>query len=306
MASLPTLQRLSGVLFRFVLHRRTVTIITVVICSIFTANIVSNLVEADVLIPPASAAPAPARLPVARPPTSEKPKIDSAVLSERNIFCSSCTPEGPIYTAAGYSGQPAVLIATTVSEAGSRATLRVIGTEVQGSWGLDETVPGVGKITRIGGASIDVVDAGNHQKKLSLFDQETAGPGAGAATPARPAARPDPYADRVKKLGESSYQVDRDVVKELVANGGRNAGARAMPVMKNGKVDGLRFYGVRSSSLAGAIGLRSGDIVQAIDGDKIQTMQQLLDIYAKLDKLGGVELQGTRAGKPLSIDLRFR
>ncbi len=65
-------------------------------------------------------------------------------------------------------------------------------------------------------------------------------------------------------------------------------------------------FGVKPGSAAHAIGMKNGDQITAIDGDPIKNAQQLLDLYAKLDNLTGVELQGQRAGKPLAIALRLR
>ena len=40
--------------------------------------------------------------------------------------------------------------------------------------------------------------------------------------------------------------------------------------------------------------------------EQIKNVQQLLDLYAKLDNISAVELSGTRAGKPLKLTLRLR
>lgn len=275
--------------------RRTwlVTLLAILVCGMFAANGIAAYVEAKrPLALPAAPTAAVRR---AEPPPREDPVREL----ERNIFCSSCEPAPPV--AAGYTGHPAVLIATTLGGELARATVRVIPTQVQGSWALGETIPGVGRITRIGGASIEVVDRVGHEKQLSLREAAVA---SGAATPG-PAASPT-TTPGIAKLSDGSYQVSRDVVRQLVANGGRKAGARVRPVLKGGEVAGLRFYRVRRGSTASAIGLRSGDTLSAIDGTPIKTAQQLLDLYGKLDRLSGLELQGTRRGKPLAIRLRFR
>lgn len=306
MIQLPSLQRMVGGLFTFLTRGWTLTAITIVTCAFFAARTASSLIEADVLISTATAAtPEPART---APKPIETPKLDPDILTERNIFCSTCVPERPTGSSANYRGEPALLIATTVADAGARATLRVLSTEVQGSWGWGETVPGVGKLTRIGGASIDVTDASGNTKTISLLDQ--VGPGTGAATPGAGPAQPgkpaSPWEGRIEKLSDGSYQVERTIIRELVAGGGRGAGAAASPVVQKGEVMGLRLRGVRPTSSAAAIGLRSGDLLSAIDGQPIKTMEQMLDLYGKLDKLDGLELQGTRMGKPLSVQLRFK
>lgn len=303
MSQLPSLQRIVGGLFSFLTRGWVLTATTVVICAFFAAKTASSLVEADVLISSAYAStPEPVR---AKKP-APAPKADPSILSERNIFCSECVPEKVTNNGGIYRGEPAILIATTVADSGARATLRVVPTDVQGSWGLDETVPGVGKLTRIGGVSIDVADTSGNIKTISLLDQAPAA--SGAATPEGPArkAAENPFEGRIKKLSDGSFEVDRSVVKELVAGGGANAGATASPIVEKGEVKGLRLRGVRPNSAAGQLGLRSGDTIAAIDGDPIKTMEQMLELYGKLDKLGGLELQGTRAGKPLSVQLRFK
>jgi len=285
--------------------RRTwlVTLVAVLVCAMFAARAIAAYVDSDRVTIPA------ARPPVVKRSVPPPPApLDPNVLVERNIFCSTCTRNFSERSSA-YSGQPAILIATSVGNdaLGARATVRVVPTHVQGSWGLEQTIPGVGRVARISNASIDVVDESGHMQRLSLLEAPLGGAGpSGAATPGGPAAPTDPFAGRIKKLSEGTYEVDRDVVRELVASAGQGAGVRALPVMKHGEITGLRFLGVKSTSVASAIGLKSNDVLSAIDGEPIKTAQQLLDLYGKLDKLGRVELQGTRGGKPLVVSLRFR
>lgn len=205
-----------------------------------------------------------------------------------------------------YSGKPAVLIATSTGK-DPWATVRVIESEVQGSWGLGDTIPGVGRVDRIGGVTIDVIDASGNRGTLSLREAAvipTRDPGGtGAATPDAPA---DPFADRIKKLDDHTYSVDRALVRELVTGAAQPGKMRMVPIVKQGEVQGVRVFGVQPGTPAFAIGMKNGDQISAIDNEPIKTAQQLLDLYAKLDKLDSVELQGTRAGKPLAIDLRLR
>ncbi len=305
MSQLPHLQRMVGGLFSVFTRGWVLTAATVVICAYFAAKTASSLIEADVLLPSAHAA---TTEPARKKPAAPRVKLDGAVLTERNIFCSECVPEKPSSNSGVYRGEPILLIATTIADAGPRATLRVLSTEVQGSWGLEDKVPGVGKITRVGGISIDVMDESGNTKTISLLDAQAPVVTGGTAMPPDHAARKpeNPFEGRIKKLTDGSYEVDRGVVRELVAGGGANAGATASPIVEKNEVKGLRMRGVRPNSAAGQIGLRSGDTIASIDGEQIKTMEQMLDLYGKLDKLNGLELQGTRAGKPLSIQLRFK
>jgi hypothetical protein len=279
--------------------------VTVIVCSAFAAHAVAALVEADYLAPSTHGVSPPPE--VVRPEAPTRKAPDGSGLVARNMFCSTCTPPptttGPTKSAS-YSGKPAVLIATgTGSDAW--ATVRVIETEVQGSFSLGDTIPGVGKIDRIGGVTIDVLDASGNRGTLSLLGVVTpkdSGSSGGAATPVAD----DPFAERIKKLGENTYEVDRALVRELVSGAAQPGKMRMVPIVKGGEVQGVRVFGVQTGTPAHAIGMKNGDVINAIDGDPIKNAQQLLDLYAKLDQLTSVELQGTRGGKPLAIQLRLR
>lgn len=278
-----------------------VAVVTVAICALFAAHAVAALFEADYLAP-SSHAPVPRR--VVETPSAQKAKPADGAFGERNMFCSTCAPvagSGPT-VASTYAGTPAVLIATSVGD-DARATVHVPSTEVQGSFGLGETIPGVGMVDRIGYTSIDVVDAAGRRGTISLLDKAVAAGVAGAATPAAP---PSPFADRVKKVADDSFEVDRSLVKELVQTAQHPVGMRAMPAFKDGQLVGLRFSGVTDKSIAAAIGLKSGDVLSAIDGKEIKTAQALLDIYAGVDTMSQVSLEGTRGGKPLAVKLYLR
>ncbi len=222
------------------------------------------------------------------------------------MFCSTCGPIiTPAPTDALLSNRAAILLATDFSTSDARATVRVIESEAQGSWGLGERIPGVGTIARIGGISIDVVDGAGRTTRLSLLDRPAL-PGGDGSGPARPEPPADPFADRIKKIDDHTFDVDRSFVRDLVSGVAKPGNVRMIPIVTDGQVKGVRLGGARAGSIPAAIGLRNADVIQAIDGEPIRSAQQLLDLYAKLDQISSVELQGTRAGKPLAISLRLR
>lgn len=300
-------------MLRFTLHtlaagfvRRTwlITVISVIVCAFFAAHAVAALVEANHLAPTPRGSP----LPRVAPVTESRAAPDGSLLVERNIFCSTCGPvTAPDPTDAPLFNRAAVLLATDLGTHDSRATVRVIETDAQGSWGIGERIPGVGTISRIGGVSIDVVDGAGQTTRLSLLDQapisKSGGDGSGPARPEPPA---NPFADRIKKIDDHTFEVDRQFVRDLVSGVSKPGGVRMIPIVTDGDVKGVRLASVRAGSIPAAIGLKNADVINAIDGDPIKSAQQLLDLYARLDQLSSVELQGTRRDKPLAISLRLR
>ena len=285
--------------------RRTwlVTLVAVIACAALAAHAVGALVEARYLdtVPPRNA---PVSSPVQVPAPTRKP--DGTAFVARNMFCSTCEVPGEPGPTDSYKPD-AVLIATSVG-ADPRATLRVPASEAQGSWGLGDVVPGVGRIERIGFVSIDVIDVADPKRRgtLSLFDGLPGGRSdAGAATPVPAAA--DPFADRIRKIDDHTFEVDRSLVRELLGGAAPAAGnGRIVPITKDGKLDGLRLSGMRSGSLAATLGFKNGDVLQAVNNTKIESANTLLTVFAQLEQLSNVELAGTRAGKPLTLTLRLR
>ena len=178
---------------------------------------------------------------------------------------------------------------------------------MEGSWGLGDTIPGLGALDRIESTWIEVVDGAGHRGRLSLLalSEKAAGRSSDAATSeSRPAA--NPWADRIKQLDDQNYDVDRSLVRELVTSAAKPGGMRFVPKLDHGEIKGVRIYGVTAASIPAALGLRNGDTLEAIDGAPLKDVNQLLELYAKLDQLSAVELSGARAGKPLARTLRLR
>ncbi|MBA3502571.1 MAG: hypothetical protein H0T65_19575, partial [Deltaproteobacteria bacterium] len=216
-----------------------ISVVTVIICAYFLANATSSIIEAEALQDaPVSNVPVIAQQ---RPILAERTKLDGSKI-DRNIFCSSCEP----VVVAGdgvkvYTGEPAVLIATMLGP-DPRATVRVLASEAQGSWGVGERIPGVGTIDRIGSTSIDVVDVAGHRGTISLLDSQAAGQpkkSTDAATSA-PGAPADPFADKVRKIAENDYEVDRQLVRDLVTGTSKPGGVRPVPQMKGNEVQGVK------------------------------------------------------------------
>jgi hypothetical protein len=290
------------------LVRRTwfVAVLTVIACAMFAARGVASVAAAriDTDTTPPHVAPVQMPEPVAPPAP-----LDAQVLVERNIFCSSCTPAvpgepGPAASSSGYRGELAKLVALSLGK-DSYATVTVPATSVFGSWGVGERIPGVGTVTRIGNTSIDVADAAGATATLTLLDP-VAAVEPGAATPDQTPAVADPFADRISKRADGSFDVDRSLVRELVSGATKPGGVRLLPVMKDGEVAGVKVLGAKAGTIAASVGLKSNDQITAIDGEPLKNAQQLINLMAGLDQTTQVTITGTRGKGPLSLTLHLR
>lgn len=274
------------------------TLFTVGVCAGFAARATGALVEARYL----SDAPGLALRRALPPAPPVRPRPDGSDLVARDMFCSQCAPGG-LDPAGGPAMTPAILIATSLGRE-PRATIAIPATAVQGAWGVGEAIPGLGRLDRVGATWAEIVDGAGRRGRLSLRDAAAAaGHGPDTAMPGRvPAA----WDGRIVPIDESTYEVDRNLIRELVTGVIRPGSLRMIPSFDHGALTGIRLLGATPGSLPAAIGLASGDVLMAINGAPIQSVQQLLDLYAGLDQLTTVELSGTRRGQPVTRTLRLR
>jgi general secretion pathway protein C len=82
--------------------------------------------------------------------------------------------------------------------------------------------------------------------------------------------------------------------------------ARVRPHFKDGKPDGLAINRIKKGSFFSKLGLRDGDIVQAIDNTSIRSPDDILALYKKLKSGSGVGIQINRKGQQQTINFTFR
>jgi hypothetical protein len=279
--------------------------VVVMACAAFAASAVSSVISASYLAPATTGPRFPA-LQTPAPTSPARAKRDGRDLVTRDIFCSSCAPPEAVAVGPDDTYAPqGVLIATTIG-AELRCTVRALSSAAQGDYGVGDRIPSVGTVTRIGWRSIELADPDGRHGHLDLLDNIAAARSDdGAATPAAAAAAP-PWADKIKKIDDHTFEVDRSLVRDLVSGAAKPGAARVTPRIDNGKMTGVRLYAVKEDSLAGALGLKNADVLSGINNVPITSAQTLLDVYAKIDTLNVVEIAGERGGQQTTWTLRLR
>lgn len=285
----------------------------VVVCAGFAARAAANVLDDSEAVP--TAVPPPAA-PVAPPPPA---RVDAGMADElvdRNAFCSDCPSEG--------AGDPSplpqikarsslVLVATSLGDRpqDSYATLMDATTGAQGAYWIGQRVSGIGVLDKVAGTYVLVRNDAGAVERVEF----SSGPAPEApARPTEPKAdapatgpAPPSWASRVNKVDESTYEVDRSLIKDLMNAGAKLPGVRVTPAVgKDGKLGGVRVTQARKDSLAAGIGLRAGDLVQAIDGTALDSTDAVLEMYGRLDSASVARVSILRAGKPTELEYRLR
>lgn len=154
--------------------------------------------------------------------------------------------------------------------------------------------------------------------QVSLFDKPgeaktaaapAAPPPASSAPPTRGGAKPlDPaMAKGIQKVSANEYNIDRSVVDKILENqADLMRQARIVPEQENGRVVGIRLFGVRNDTLLGVLGMENGDRLQTINGFEMGSPEKALEAYARLRTADKLTISLNRRGQNMNIDYNIK
>jgi general secretion pathway protein C len=76
------------------------------------------------------------------------------------------------------------------------------------------------------------------------------------------------------------------------------------PHQTDGVSDGLALTGIQPRSVLRRLGLRDGDVITAIDGEPVQSAEQLGVIFERLNSGTGLSLELNRRGRPTTLNFQ--
>jgi general secretion pathway protein C len=207
------------------------------------------------------------------------------------------------------STDPTWSIAAIQGPGDQRPTIRRVGDKI-----------GTGEVTFIGfnpqerSPAVWMTNSGSLCQLLLFAAQPTPAPAAAAAptaperpTKGGPASVPADIASKIQKVSETEFNVDRSVVDKILENQAElMRSARIVPEQQNGKVVGIRLFGIRPDTLLGTLGFQNGDRLETINGFNMSSPEKALEAYARLRTAGNLNVKVNRRGKPLSIDFRIK
>jgi general secretion pathway protein C len=111
----------------------------------------------------------------------------------------------------------------------------------------------------------------------------------------------------IVRVSANEFNVDRGVVDKILENQAElMRQARIVPEQENGKVVGIRLFGVRPDTLLGALGMENGDRLQTINGFDMTSPEKALEAYARLRTADHLTIQVNRRGSNMNIDYNIK
>ncbi|MGM0453613.1 MAG: type II secretion system protein GspC [Thermodesulfobacteriota bacterium] len=81
---------------------------------------------------------------------------------------------------------------------------------------------------------------------------------------------------------------------------------RVRPYFEDGKPNGILLSGIRDNSIFEEMGLKSGDVVKAVNGKDIESVDDAMKFYQNLKSSSEVDLKIERNGNPQTINYRIQ
>ena len=100
-----------------------------------------------------------------------------------------------------------------------------------------------------------------------------------------------------------SVSISRDEMKSYIKNPDKIwSNIRIQEIRKNGELGGFRVNYVKRGSFFDKAGLRSGDIIKAIDGNEIRSLGDVMKYYTNAENLDSLTLTVLRDGSEIDLD----
>jgi len=125
----------------------------------------------------------------------------------------------------------------------------------------------------------------------------------GAGAPSRNGAlrrngRHLPPASITKKVN-----LKRDTINDAMMNiSSLMKDVRIKPHFRNGQPEGMAVSGIKSDSIFRKMGIRNGDIIVGVDGQKIESVDDAMSLYGNLKSAREIQLEIKRMGQVQTIE----
>lgn len=113
--------------------------------------------------------------------------------------------------------------------------------------------------------------------------------------------------DAIKCESENSCTINREFIEQVLGNPAALAKqARVMPSVKDGETRGFKFYGIRPGSLPKLLGMKNGDLITAVNGSELKSMDGAMALYTKLRRASNLSISIERKGETITKEITIQ
>ncbi len=274
--------------------------------------------------------------------TEQRPFQQYAVIQERNLFGArgrTAAPPPPPRTppAAAAATKPAThlkLVGTVIGSGDyTYAVIEDLSTKRQDLYRLGDQIRDA-KVLEVARNRVVLENRGQREELFSFEKTEAGAPpgesmarqpsGRQPSTPRRQVSPPEsqqaeppppepqenqeePAAVEIERVSENMWRISRDDLVEQVENFGQMMReARLAPHFSGGQPDGFMISNLPQDTFLGRMGLRSGDILKGINGQKFGNLEEFFQIYQQLQTEPTLQLEVERSNRTETLTYEIR
>lgn len=111
----------------------------------------------------------------------------------------------------------------------------------------------------------------------------------------------------IRAVSQNEYEVPRSELDNILSNLTSILGdARVLPSVSGDRVDGMKLYSIRPSSVYSRLGLQNGDVVERINGSELNNIETGLALFALLRESSRIDVDIRRNGSTFRRMYRIR
>ena len=126
--------------------------------------------------------------------------------------------------------------------------------------------------------------------------------------------RPPPQAEEqdaadaeIERVSENMWRISRDDLVEQLDNFGQMMReARLTPHFTGGQPDGFMITNLPKNSFLGRMGLRNGDIMKGVNGQKFGSLEEFFQVYQQLQTEPMLQLEVERSNRTETLTYEIR
>ncbi len=147
-----------------------------------------------------------------------------------------------------------------------------------------------------------VLRVGDENQILTMEENTTA-----SSSTRRPSSRRPPRDAARSESRETKITLNRSAISKSLENFSELLSqVRVRPHYKGGQADGMLLSQVKPNTVFTRLGLRNGDVIQSVDGEEIESPDDILDFYEELKSGSSVSLELMRRGKKKTMRYSFK
>jgi general secretion pathway protein C len=262
-------------------------------------------------------APAPRAAPVVK---SDRPATfaDYQVVLSRNLLNAKVEEAAPVVDQAALDDAPvkATIQATLLGTVAGPAKYAFAIVSASGKnevVRIGERIANAAEVLEIHRGRIVIMNNGR-KEELSMYDEKPLPGNADLASrpesrmpvamPSETNASPEVS---VRQTSDNTFEIDQTEFEQMTTNlGPLLTQARVVPHFEAGAINGYKIFAIKPDSLYMKIGLENGDVIQSINGIKVDSPEKALQMFQSLRTERNFNINLSRNGSPLTFNYNLR